>query len=62
MIVGYWTVVACLNWRRHAHAGEAQIQLFVFRVRENFENRQMWHQTAIELGCGFLMSPCLRGR
>src|ERR1700731_1301551 len=19
----------------------------------------MWHQTAIELGCGFLMSPCL---
>jgi len=34
----------------------------VQKVRENFENRQMWHQAAIDLGCGFLMSPCLRDR
>ena len=21
--------------------------MFIFRVRENFENRRMWHQTAV---------------
>jgi hypothetical protein len=45
------------GWRRRG-----QIQLFIFRVRENFENRRMWHQAAVYLGCGFMMSPCLRGR